>query len=427
MDTGIPIVELRNVTMRFKMSAGNYLVGLDSINLKIEEDKVVALLGPSGAGKSTLLRIITGLLKPTSGDVYYKGVLQKSVNEKMAMVFQNFALFPWKTVSENIMLGIKREVDPSEAGKLVTEAIDMVGLEGFEDVYPKEISGGMKQRVGIARALVSKPEVLCMDEPFSALDALTAENLREEVLDIWSGRESGLSNIIIVTHNISEAVYMSDEIIILASNPGSVKSIYQNTLPFPRDQKSSAFLKTVDTIHGILTANIMPDLPSKEVREKLSPIPRASVSEITGLLEVLDDNKGRLDLFDLSDEIKRDFGTTISIALAAEMVGFVETPSHDVIFTQLGKRFLNADVNERKLMFKDQLLKIPLVKVIFDMIVNSESGTITHEDCENFLAEKFPNENSEELFETIVNLSLYAELIDYDSRDEELSLISQNI
>ncbi len=423
-----PIIELKNVSVEFKMSGkGGHYVGLESINLSIDPGKVVAILGPSGAGKSTLLRVITGLLKPTSGEVYYKGKLQTSVNDKMAMVFQNFALFPWKTVSENIALGIKEDIDPVEKQKMIANVIDMIGLEGFEDVYPREISGGMKQRVGFARALVSKPEVLCMDEPFSALDALTAENLREEILDIWSKGNAGLSNIIIVTHNINEAVYMADDIVILTSNPGSIKAIYHNSLPFPRDQKSSIFLKTVDTIYNVLTANIMPDLPKVEEKEKLAPIPHASVSEIIGLLEVLDDNKGQLDLFDLADEIKRDFGTTISIALAAEMLGFVETPSHDVIFTKLGKRFLDADVNERKLIFKDQILKIPLIKAIFDMIVNSENGTITREECEEFLREKFPNENSEELFDTVINLSMYAELIDYDSRDEEISLISQNV
>lgn len=423
----VPILELKDVSVKFKMSGGNYYVGLESINLSIDSGKVVAILGPSGAGKSTLLRVIAGLLKPTTGSVYYKGKLQSGVNEHMAMVFQNFALFPWKTVSENIALGIKEEMDPQEKSKLIRNVIDMIGLEGFEDVYPRELSGGMKQRVGFARALVSKPEILCMDEPFSALDALTAENLREEILDIWSKGNAGLSNIIIVTHNINEAVYMADDIVILTSNPGSIKAIYHNSLPFPRDQKSSAFLRTVDTIYNVLTANIMPDIPKIEEKEKLSPIPRASVSEIIGLLEVLDDNNGKLDLFDLSDEIKRDFGTTISIALAAEMLGFVETPSHDVIFTRLGKRFLDADVNERKLIFKDQILKIPLVKMIFDMIVNSENGVITREELEEFLSSKFPNENPEELFETITSFSMYAELLDYDSRDEEISLISQNV
>lgn len=420
-----PIIELKNVTVKFKMSGGNYYVGLESINLRMNAGKVVAILGPSGAGKSTLLRVITGLLKPTSGEIYYNGKPQIGVNGKMAMVFQNFALFPWKTVSENIELGINEYIDPEEGKKMVAHVIDMIGLEGFEDVYPREISGGMKQRVGFARALVSKPEILCMDEPFSALDALTSENLREEILDIWSKGNAGLSNIIIVTHNINEAVYMADDIVILTSNPGSVKAIYHNTLSFPRDQKSVAFLKTVDIIYNVLTANIMPDLPKIQEKEKLAPIPHAGVSEIIGLLEVLDDNKGQLDLFDLADEIKRDFGTTISIALVAEMLGFVETPSHDVIFTKLGKKFLDADVNERKVIFKYQILKIPLVKVIFDMIANSEDGIITREECEEFLVEKFPNENSDELFETVMNLSMYAELIDYDSRDEEISLISQ--
>ncbi len=421
-----PMIELKEVEMKFKMPGGNYLKALESIKLKIEPGKIIALLGPSGSGKSTLLRILTGLLKPTSGKVYYKGDLQERVNENMAMVFQNFALFPWKTVRENISLGIKNPVNLAEEEKHVDRIIDVVGLEGFEDVYPRELSGGMKQRVGIARALVSNPEILCMDEPFSALDALTSENLREEVLDIWTKGNSGLSNIIIVTHNINEAVYMADEIVILASNPGSVKSIYHNTLPFPRDQKSTVFSNTVDIIYNILTTNIIPDLPPSTMYEKISPIPSVTVSEVIGLLEILDDNKGRLELFDLSDRTERDFGSTISIALAAEMLGFVETPRHDVIFTALGKRFLDADVNNRKLIFKEQIMKIPLIKAVVELINNSEDGIITSEECLEFLGEKLPNERSDDLLDTIVNLSLYAELLDYDSRDEELSLATED-
>ncbi len=423
----IPMINLKNVNMRFKMPGGNYFTALENINLFLDSGKIAALLGPSGCGKSTLLRIITGLLKPSSGEVYYKGKIQNGVNDKMAMVFQNFALFPWKTVKENIELGIKDGSNPEEREKIIEHIIDVVGLEGFEDVYPKELSGGMKQRVGIARALVSNPEVLCMDEPFSALDALTSENLREEVLDFWSEGTTGLSNILIVTHNINEAVYMADEIFILASNPGSIKAIYHNSLPFPRDQKSSEFLNTVDIIYNILTQNIMPDVPKAKIYEKIAPIPLVSVSEIIGLLEVLDDNKGRLELFELSDRIKRDFGRTISIALAAEMLGFVDTPRHDVIFTVLGKKFLNADVNERKLIFKDQMLKIPIIKAVVELVNQSEDGVITREVCEEFLADKLPNERPEDLFETIVNFTLYAEVLDYDSRDEELSLIMENV
>ncbi|WP_456400919.1 ABC transporter ATP-binding protein [Mesoaciditoga sp.] len=422
-----PIITLKNVSMRYKMPEGNYFTALENINFSLESGKIAAILGPSGCGKSTLLRIITGLLKPSEGEVYYKGELQKGVNDKMSMVFQNFALFPWKTVKENIELGLKGDEEPEKQEKIVEHIIDVVGLEGFEDVYPKELSGGMKQRVGIARALVSNPEVLCMDEPFSALDALTSENLREEVLDFWSEGAAGLSNILIVTHNIQEAVYMADEIFILASNPGSIKAIYHNTLPFPRDQKSAEFFKTVDIIYNILTQNIMPEVPKSSMYDRIAPIPMVSVSEIIGLLEVLDDNKGRLEIFELSEHIKRDFGKTISIALAAEMLGFVETPHHDVIFTTLGKKFLESDVNERKIIFKEQILKIPLIKAVIDLVKNSEDNVITREECEDFLVEKLPNERSDELFETIVNFALYAEVLDYDSRDEELSLITENV
>ncbi len=425
MDT--PIIELKNVNMKFKMPEGNYFTALEGINLSLQRGKIAAILGPSGCGKSTLLRIITGLLKPSSGEVYYKGKLQNGVNDKMAMVFQNFALFPWKTVKENIEIGIKGDIESERQKEIVKHIIDVVGLEGFEDVYPKELSGGMKQRVGIARALVSNPEVLCMDEPFSSLDALTSENLREEVLDFWAGGNSGLSNILIVTHNIQEAVYMADEIFILASNPGSIKAVYHNTLSFPRDQKSPDFFKTVDIIYNILTQNIMPEVPKSSIYERIAPIPPVSVSEIIGLLEVLDDNKGRLEIFELSEHIKRDFGKTISIALAAEILGFVETPHHDVIFTTLGKKFLESDINERKIIFKQQILKIPLIKAVVELIEKSEDKMITREECEDFLREKLPNERAEELFETIVNFALYAEILDYDSRDEELSLITENV
>ncbi len=421
------IIELKNVGMKFKMPGGSEFTALENINLALDSGKIIAILGPSGCGKSTLLRIITGLLKPSSGEVYYRSKLQEGVNDKMAMVFQNFALFPWKTVKENIELGLKADVDAKEREEIIAHIIDVVGLEGFEDVYPKELSGGMKQRVGIARALVSNPEVLCMDEPFSALDALTSENLREEVLDFWMSGNSGLLNILIVTHNIQETVYMADEIIILASNPGSIKAVYHNELPFPRDQKSKEFLKTVDVIYNILTQNIMPEVPKAAIYEKLSPIPSVSVSEIIGLLEVLDDNRGRLELFDLSEHIRRDFGKTISIALAAEMLEFVETPRHDVIFTSLGKEFLDSDINQRKKIFKKQIMKIPLIQAVIERVKESEDHALTREECEEFLAQRLPNEKAEDLFETIVNFTLYAEVLDYDSRDEELSLIAQNV
>jgi NitT/TauT family transport system ATP-binding protein len=262
-----------------------------------------------------------------------------------------------------------------------------------------------------------------MDEPFSALDALTSENLREEVLDFWSEGNTGLSNILIVTHNITEAVYMADEIFILTSNPGNIRSIYHNNLPFPRDQKSAEFLDIVDIIYNILTQNIMPDVPKSKSQEKIiSPIPTVSISEIIGLLEILDDNKGRLELFELSDRIKWDFGKTISIALAAEMLDFVDTPHHDVIFKPLGKNFLDTDINQRKKIFREQILKVPLINAVVNLIKESEDKIITKSECAEFLQEKLPNEHSEELFETIVNFTLYAEILDYDSRDEELSL-----
>ncbi len=414
------VLKLENVNVVFPVSKGEKLEVLKDINLSVSDGKVVSLLGPSGCGKSTLLRVITGLLEPNRGSVLYRGEPQRGVNEKMAMVFQNFALFPWKTVWGNIAVGIK-DPDVKNPDKMIERAIDMVGLEGFEEVYPKNLSGGMKQRVGIARALVSNPEVLCMDEPFSALDVLTAENLREELLDLWLAKKTSLLNIIIVTHNITEAVYMSDEIVIMSSNPGRVQLVYENRLPYPRDPNSPQFLKIVEVIRNYLTRHILPDLPEGKIYEQLLPLPNVTIGEVIGLLEILEDNNGKMDLFSLSERINRTFSVVMLIATAAEFLGFVETPLKYVVLTKLGKRFLDADINERKEIFRIQLLKLPLVKE-FVRFVRSSGGSVDSEEAREFLSRKLPNERPSDLLKPLLDFCLYAEILDYDSKDDEISI-----
>ena len=413
------LIEVKDVSMIFAMQKGDMLKVLEDIDLSIDEGEIISILGPSGCGKSTLLRIITGLLKPTKGELYYKGERQIGVNENMAMVFQNFALFPWKTVWENIEVGVK---DPNvNVEEKVKGVIDVVGLEGFEDVYPKNLSGGMKQRVGIARALVSEPEVLCMDEPFSALDVLTAENLREEVMDLWFSGDTSLKNIIIITHNVTEAVYMADKIVVMSSKPGRVELVYNNELPHPRIQNSPQFLKVVEAVRGYLTRHIVPDEPQKKVYQQILPIPPTTVSEVIGLLEVLEDNEGKIDMFELSERIHRRFTTVMIVSTAAEFLGFVETPLKWVVMTKMGEKFLNADVNLRKEIFRIQLLKLPVVKEFVRFLARSDDAVRSYE-ARDFLKKLIPKERPAVVLKTLLNFCMYSEILDYDSREDEISL-----
>ncbi len=413
------LIEAKDINMIFHISKSEELKVLEDISLSIDEGEIVSILGPSGCGKSTFLRIIAGLLKPTSGEVYYKGKRQLGVNDKMAMVFQNFALFPWKTVWENIEIGIKKPV--SDADERIKRVIDMVGLEGFEEVYPKNLSGGMKQRVGIARALVSEPEVLCMDEPFSALDVLTAENLREEVMDLWFSGDTTLKNIIIITHNVTEAVYMADRIVIMSTKPGKIELVYENDLPHPRSQNSPQFLKVVENIRSYLTKHIVPDEPQKKIFKQILPIPPTTVSEVIGLLEILEDNGGKIDMFELSEKIHRRFTSIMLISTAAEFLGLVETPLKWVVLTKLGRKFLDADVNLRKEIFRMQLLKLPIIKE-FVKFIQENDNVVSFNEAKAFLKGLLPKEKAATVLNTVLNFCMYAEILDYDSREKEISL-----
>jgi len=421
--------ELVNVTKYLTLPSGKSVEILDSINLEIRHGEVLAVLGPSGCGKSTLLRILTGLIPPTSGQVIFKGEPLLGINPDTAMVFQSFALLPWLTVYENIAIGLQSSsTEEGEIKSRVTKAIDIIGLEGFEEAYPKELSGGMKQRVGIARALVVQPELLCMDEPFSGLDVLTAENLRGEVIKVWLDRKAEIRSILIVTHNISEAVFLANRIVVLGSNPGRVRVIINNELPFPRDTHSTGFLAMVDRIHDIITNAILPDeaeVPAPEIHRappRVEPLPNTGVSEIVGLLEVLDDQSGQVDIFDLAVHIGKDFGTVIAVAKAAEMLDFVDTPKHTVVFTDLGKKFVKVDVNERKNIFNEQLRKLRVFQIILSMLSNAENRELDEDIVIEELVLVLPTENPERLFDTAIAWGRYAELIGYNADEHTVYL-----
>jgi NitT/TauT family transport system ATP-binding protein len=421
---GTPLVELVDVSMSFgEAGAGERVKVLDGINLKVEEHDVLALLGPSGCGKSTIMRILTGLIRPSDGSVKYKGAPMPDVNPGVAMVFQNFALFPWLTVRENILLGLENSsyTEEERAGHF-QKIIEMVGLDGYGDVLPKELSGGMKQRVGIARALIMEPEILCMDEPFSALDVLTGETLRNEIGRIATDPSAGFRSLVIVTHNISEAVYLAKHIVVLAAHPGRIQRIVPNTLPYPRDPSSAPFQHLVAQIHAILTNSVLhdeptvaePEINAPENIEEVTfvPIPPVNLGEIMGLVDML-----KLEpesIYALATRLKKDFSTFLSVIKAAELVGVAETPGQAVKLTKQGIDFKKADTKARKKLMHDLLLDLKIFRHLQDKIEAAPANQLTEEDVLADLTHHFPNERSKNLFKTIVGWARYAELFTFD-------------
>jgi NitT/TauT family transport system ATP-binding protein len=420
-----PLVELIDVNMTFGEGAGDKTKVLDGINLTVQEHDVMALLGPSGCGKSTIMRILSGLIHPTSGTVKYKGEPMPGVNPGVAMVFQNFALFPWLTVRENILLGLENSTySPEQRAQLFQKSIEMVGLDGYGDVLPKELSGGMKQRVGIARALVMEPQILCMDEPFSALDVLTGETLRNEIGRIASDPAAGFKSLVIVTHNIAEAVYLARQIVVLAAHPGRVEKIVANPLPYPRDPSSPAFQQLVAQIHAILTNSVLHDEPSvaepeivtaeQAEQEAYAPLPHVNLGEVMGLVQMLKPEPESI--FAMATRLKKDFSTFLSVIKAGELIELVETPGQSVRLTKAGLAFQKADTKQRKKMMHDLLLDLKIFRRFLDKIEHSEEGEITEEGVLIDLVQFFPNERPKVLFKTIVSWARYAELFSFDPR-----------
>src|SRR5262249_5491386 len=420
---GSALVEVRDVTHRFQRE-GHDLVVLRGVSLAIQAGEVTVVLGPSGCGKSTLLRIMTGLIAPTSGEVLRHGAPLHGVHDGAAIVFQSFALYPWLTVTENVGVGLHRTaIGGAEAAERIHRAIDLVGLEGFEEAYPKELSGGMKQRVGIARALVGGPELLCMDQPFSALDVLTAESLRSEVYGLWTRGDLGLQGMLLITHLIEEAVFLGDRIVIMGANPGTIRETLTNPLPHPREYRDPAFISLVDRIHAAIP---LPDVPAARpgppTRPHLEPLPAAQVEEIVGLLEVVHDQGDRTDLFALSSRLRLEFGFAILVVKAAELLDLAETPRHEVLLTPLGRNFVAGDPNERKRISHRQLHANPTFAYVTDRLRRAPGMRLPADLFEEELAMHLPGEPPDRLFETIISWGRYGELLGYDPDAEELYL-----
>jgi len=427
-----PIAEVRHVSKSFVGDTNRELVVLHDVSLAIQRGEVVCVLGPSGCGKSTLLRILTGLIEPTAGDVLCHGRPLGGIHPGVAVVFQSFALYPWLTVEENVRVGTNgRGMSPQAVAAAVQRVIDLVGLEGFEEAYPKELSGGMKQRVGIARALVGGPELLCMDEPFSALDVLTAESLRSEMYGLWSRGDTGLSSIVVITHLIEEAVYLGDRIVILAANPGQVRAVVPNPLPHPREYRDPAFLRLVDHIHGIITNIHLPDEappePEPSGRPRIMPLPPTHIGEIIGLLEIVHDHGDRIDLFALAESLRLEFGHVIMVTKGAELLDLVDTPRQDVVLTPLGREFVAADVNTRKRILHRQLRSLGLFNYLVRLLEHAPGQRLPVDVVLEQLVIALPGEEPDALFETAVGWGRFGELLGYDPHDQILYLDEEGV
>jgi NitT/TauT family transport system ATP-binding protein len=426
-----PIIQARAVEKFYLQPDRNRIEVIAPTDLEVYPGQIVALLGPSGSGKSTLLRILTGLSLPSSGEVFWHGEPIASHAPNAAIVFQSFALFPWLNVLENVEAPLEaRGVGAIERRKRALKMLDTVGLDGFETAYPKELSGGMKQRVGFARALVVEPEVLFMDEPFSALDVLTAENLRSELLELWLGKKMPASAIFVVTHNIEEAVLLADRVIVLGKNPGRIRCDFEIPLPQTRDRKAGRFVEFVDYIYKVMTQpateHAMPApgaAASRGSKPKYQMLPHARPGGIAGLLELLHDRGGRDDVYRLAEPLAMDVDDLLPIIEAATMLGFATLHEGDVEVTPRGAAFADADILARKVLFREAALQhIAILQCIESVLRTKSDHSIPEEFFHDILDEHFSQDEVERQFETAMNWGRYAEIFDYDAENGRLVL-----
>ncbi|MFE2289128.1 nitrate/sulfonate/bicarbonate ABC transporter ATP-binding protein [Streptomyces sp. NPDC059443] len=403
---------------------------LGGIDLEIHEGEIVALLGKSGSGKSTLLRCLAGLIPASSGSVTYRGEELRGANPGTAMVFQTFALLPWLTVQQNVELGLEAKgVDREERARQAVEAIDLIGLDGFESAYPKELSGGMRQRVGFARALVVEPDVLMMDEPFSALDVLTAENLRGELMELWASDRFPAKAVVLVTHNIEEAVLMADRVVVLGSRPyGTIKETFAVDLARPRDRGAAEFERIVDAVYAVMTgrtAKTPAAAPPARRTPANTPLPAASVDGMAGLAEIVLQRgvgDGREDLADLADELGLEVDDVLPLVDGLELLGLAEVRDLHLVLTPRGSAFAGADVQESKELFAQGAMEVPLVHLIHSTLRRSRGGTQRAGFFRDLLSHHYTSEQVEQQLETATDWGRYGELYGYLADGEEYRL-----
>ncbi len=424
------VLEVKGIKKSFHKRGEQELLVLDDVNFSMKEGEIIALLGKSGSGKSTLLRIIAGLISASDGDVVFRNETIKEPVDGLTMVFQHFALLPWLTVLENVELGLEAQgIKKDERRQRALHAIDIVGLDGFESAYPKELSGGMSQRVGIARALVVEPEVLLMDEPFSALDVLTAENLRGDLLDIWQSEENKKKVMLLVTHNIEEAVTLADRILVFSHNPGRIRESIDVNIPHPRDDQSTEFRKMVDHIYTLMT---MPDAAQASSKGAISKVidlgyrlPKVEVFTLTGFIEALDspEYQDRVDLPQIAEDLHLDIDDLFPITEALEILRFAVVSSGDIQLTKAGKAFAEADILERKKLFAKHLMGyVPLARHIKRILDERPSHKAVESRFLNELEDYLSDDVAEEVLTVAIDWGRYAEIFAYDYNARMLSL-----
>jgi NitT/TauT family transport system ATP-binding protein len=421
------IIRAEKVEKYYAQPSQNRIQVISATDLSVLPGEILALLGPSGSGKSTMLRMLSGLSTPTAGQVYWHEKPIADATTSVSIVFQSFALFPWLTVLENVEAPLQaRGVDPDERRARSMKMLDTVGLDGFEAAYPKELSGGMKQRVGFARALVVEPEVLFMDEPFSALDVLTAENLRSELLELWANKTMPTKAVFLVTHNIEEAVLLADRIVVLGRNPGHIRTDFRVQLAQPRDRKSEAFTQLVDYIYKVLTRpDVAPaQAPDQQAGPKIRDqrqmhyqmLPHARPGGVAGLLELLLDKGGRDDIYRLAEDLAFEIDDLLPIVDAAQLLGFLKIEEGDAAITPTGTEFANSEILRQKELFRDAAVtNVLLLRQIQRALQAKSDHTVSEDFFLDMLDEQFSEDESLRQIETAVAWGRYAELFDFDS------------
>ncbi|WP_342616376.1 AAA-associated domain-containing protein [Rhodoferax sp. GW822-FHT02A01] len=415
------IVDLKGVGKSFSSADGAPRTVLDNVDFTLREREIVALLGQSGSGKSTLLRIMAGLVMADRGDVLYRGQPLYGPARGISMVFQSFALFPWLTVQQNVEIGLEAQgVPAAERDARAQKVIDLIGLSGFEGALPRELSGGMRQRVGIARALVVNPDVLLMDEAFSALDVLTGERLRDDILELWEQEEISTKAILVVSHNIQEAIMMADRVLIFASDPGRVRYEMRVDLPRPRDADSEEVRMLVDEIYAVMTAGrVRAGKATGEVEPMRldARLPDADIGLVEGVLEKLMDEPflGRADLPQLGEETELTDEDLLPAAEALALLEFAVLESGDLSVTELGKSYVASQHDQRQVLFAQQLLKrVPLAAHIRHSLQQDPVGELKEEHFLDLLRESMDSEEAERVLKVAIEWGRHGEVYSYN-------------
>ncbi len=425
------LLEVRGIGRSFFKPDGDELVVLEDVNLKLERGEIVGLLGRSGSGKSTLLRLIAGLDAPSRGAVRYLGAPVEAPAPGISMVFQSFALFPWLTVLGNVQLGLEAmRLPEAEIRKRSLEAIDLIGLDGYESAYPRELSGGMRQRVGFARALVVHPNILLMDEPFSALDVLTAETLRNDFLDLWGRGELPIGAVLLVTHNIEEAVQMCDRLLIFSTHPGRVVSEIRIDLPHPREPLDPLFLALVDRVYVEMTARPRQGRDGARAERPAmagigAPLEHVSTNLLSGLIDALSEPpyNGQADLPAIAQALHMEGDDLFPVAETLQLLRFAEVGGGDIRLTEAGLAFARSDTDERKNLFARQLLAhVPLAAHVRRVLDERSSHRAPKSRFFDELEDSMAEEAAEQTLRAVISWGRYAEVFAYDDQRQVFTL-----